>query len=107
MGLIASTVRLLYLNNYRHDLESKMLIINQEKLRLTSSVNELMNVGSDMDPKSPEVKQLEKRKERLELIEKRLDEKMKRYEVELKMVEAEYQQCQQIIDKNIQYAYGK
>ena len=107
MGLITSSVRQLYLNNYRLDLESKMLKINQEKLRLTSSVNELMNVGSDMDPESPEAKELEKRRERLELVEKRLDEQMQRYETQSKMVEAEYQQCKEMIDKNIQYAYGK
>ena len=107
MGLITSSVRLLYLNNYRLDLESKMLKVNQEKLRLTSSVNELMNIGSDMDPNSPETKELEKRRERLELVEKRLDEQMQRYETQSKMVEAEYQMCKEMIDKNIQYAYGK
>ena len=107
MGLIASSVRLLYLNNYRHDLESKMLKINQEKLRLSSSMNDLMNVGSDMSPDSPEVKELEKRKERLELVEKRLDEQMQRYETQSKIVEAEYQMCKEMIDKNIQYAYSK
>ena len=53
MGLIASSVRLLYLNNYRLDLESKILEITHEKLRLTSSMHDLMNVGTDMDPDGP------------------------------------------------------
>ena len=79
--------------------------INAEKLRLSSTVSELMNVGSDMDPDSPEVKQLEKRRERLEIVEKKLDEQLQRYQVQLKMVEAEYGTCEQMIDKNIQYAY--
>ncbi|MBE7706430.1 MAG: hypothetical protein E7Z91_04220 [Cyanobacteria bacterium SIG30] len=106
MGLITSSVRLLYLNSYRLDLEYKIQLISSEKMRLASTLNELINVGSDLDPESPEVKTLEKRKERLHLVEKRLDEQMQRYETQLKMVEAEFQSCKQMIDKNIQYTYG-
>jgi len=107
MGLITSSIRQQYLNNYRLDLESKIMKINQEKLRLASSVNELISFGGNMDPQSPEAKQIEQRKERLELVEKRLDDQIQRYQTESKMVEAEYQQCKEMVDKNIQYTYGK
>lgn len=106
MGLITSTVRLIYLNNYRLDLEYQSQLISVAKLNLSSTVNDLLNAGSDLDPDSPEVKALEKRKERLYLVEKQLDEKMQRIQVQLKMVEAEYQQVQQQIDNNIKFAYG-
>lgn len=106
MGLITSTIRLIYLNNYRHDLEYKSQLISTAKLGLSNTINDLLNAGSDLDPDSPEVKALEKRKERLYLVEKRLDEQMQRYQTQLKMVEAEYQSVQQQIDKNIQFSYG-
>ncbi|GBF23254.1 hypothetical protein tpqmel_0658 [Candidatus Gastranaerophilus sp. (ex Termes propinquus)] len=99
-------MRLAYLNNYRLDLEYKMTLVSTAKLELSTSINDLLNVGTDLEPDSPEVKALEKRRERLYLVEKKLDEQMNRYQTQLKMVEAEMQQCQQSVDKNIQYTYG-
>jgi len=37
---------------------------------------------------------------------KQLDEQLQRYQTQLKMVEAEYENVQKQIDKNIKYAYG-
>lgn len=106
MGLIVATIRKVQLNNYRLDLEYKMSLVSASKLNLSQTVNDLLSVASDLDPDSPEAKALEKRKERLYLVEKKLDEQMQRYETQLKMVEAELQTCNQMIDKNIQYSYG-
>ena len=103
MGLITATIRKTQLNNYRLDLEYKMQLISASKLNLSQTVNDLLSVASDLDSDSPEAKALEKRKERLYLVEKKLDEQMQRYETQLKMVEAELQSCNQMIDKNIQY----
>jgi len=102
MGLITATIRKTQLNNYRLDLEYKMMLISSSKLNLSQTVNDLLSVASDLDADSPEVKALEKRKERLYLVEKKLDEQMQRFETQLKMVEAEMQSCNQMIDKNIQ-----
>ena len=107
MGLITSTIRLIYLNNYRLDLEYRTQLISVAKMNLSNTVNDLLNAGSDLEPDSPEVKALQKRKERLYLVEKRLSEQLQRFQVQLKMVEAEYQAVQQQIDKNIQYAFGR
>lgn len=106
MGLITSSIRLTYLNSYRLDLEYKIQLVSIEKMRLSSSINDLITVGTDLDPNSPEVKSLEKRKERLHLIEKQLDTQLQRYQTQLKMVEGEMQQCQQSLDKNIQMTYN-
>ena len=88
MGLITATIRKTQLNNYRLDLEYKMQLVSASKLNLSQTVNDLLSVASDLDADSPEAKALEKRKERLYL------------------VEAEMQSCNQMIDKNIQYSYG-
>ena len=106
MGLITATIRKTQLNNYRLDLEYKMQLISASKLNLSQTVNDLLSVASDLDADSPEAKALEKRKERLYLVENKLDEQMQRFETQLKMVEAEMQSCNQMIDKNIQYSYG-
>ena len=106
MGLITATIRKTQLNNYRLDLEYKMGLISASKLNLSQTVNDLLSVASDLDADSPEAKALEKRKERLYLVEKKLDEQMQRFETQLKMVEAEMQSCNHMIYKNIQYSYG-
>lgn len=106
MGLITATIRKTQLNSYRLDLEYRMGLISASKLNLSQTVNDLLSVASDLDADSPEARALEKRKERLYLVEKKLDEQMQRYETQLKMVEAELQTCDQMIDKNIQYSYG-
>ena len=97
MGLIAATVTKQYLIAYKNELEYKMILIKQAKFGLSDSVNELLNVGTDMDPENPMVKQLEQRKERLNLLEKKLDMQLEEYETRLKMVDAGFKQCDEMI----------
>jgi hypothetical protein len=101
MGLIAASVTKQYLIAYRNELEYKMTLIRQAKLGLSQSVTELLNVGTDMDPESPMVKQLEQRKERLNLLEKKLEMQLDEYEVQLKMVESDIKHCDQQISSAI------
>ena len=58
MGLAVSTLRYLYLNSQRLDLEFKIMLITQSKTSLMSSMSDLQNIGSDMDENSPVGKQL-------------------------------------------------
>lgn len=97
MGLIAATVTKQYLIAYKNELEYKMILIKQAKFGLSDSVNELLNAGTDMDPENPMVKQLEQRKERLNLLEKKLDMQLEEYETRLKMVDVGMKQCDEMI----------
>lgn len=97
MGLIAGTVTKQYLIAYKNELEYKMTLIRQSKLGLADAANELLNVGTDLDPENPMVKQLEQRKERLNLLEKKLDMQLEEYETKLKMVEANIKECDSMI----------
>ncbi|MEI8128365.1 MAG: hypothetical protein WCG95_01995 [bacterium] len=101
MGLIAATVTKQYLIAYKNELEYKMILIKQAKFGLSDSVNELLNVGTDMDPENPMVKQLEQRKERLNLLEKKLDMQLDEYETKLKLVETGLKECDQMISSSI------
>lgn len=105
MGLATSTIRLMYLNASRLDLEYKIQLISESKMNLGETVNDLMNVGTDLSPDSPVVKRLEQRRERLYLLEKKLDQQMLMYQNRLKMIEAEIESCQKMIDKNIEKAF--
>lgn len=73
---------------------------------LLNFVNDLMNVGTDMDPDSPEVKQMEQRKQRLQLIDKQLDQELQQYQAKLETTTAEIQKVKQDMQTNIQMSYG-
>jgi len=88
MGLIAATIAKQSMIAYKHDLEYKMMLITQAKMGLSDSTKDLMNVGTDMDPDNPVVKQLEQRKERLNALEKKLDMELAEYKTRLEMAEA-------------------
>ncbi len=101
MGLIAATVTKQSLIAYKNELEYKMSLIRQAKLGLSDSVTDLVNAGTDYDPESPVVKQLEQRKARLNLLEKKLDMQLDEYEVKLKMVESNIKACDDQISSSL------
>ena len=104
MGLIVSTIRLIQLNSMRLDLEYKLMLINSSRLQLTASTGDLETLGTDLDPDSAEAKALQKRQERLKVVEQRLE--AQRYQIQLKMIESEIQSVNSSIDSNIQMSYG-
>jgi capsule polysaccharide export protein KpsE/RkpR len=101
MGLIAATINKQYLIAYKNELEYKMSLISQAKMGLSDSVTDLMNAGTDMDPENPAVKQLEQRRERLNLLEKKLDMQMDEYQTKLKMIEKNIEACDKMIEGSI------
>ena len=106
MGSASSLARLQMYKMYYADLTSEIQLTSSAKIRLAESVGDLMNMGTDLEKDSPELKTLEKRQQRLELVEKKLEERMTRYQTQLKMVEQEINSCQQMLDKDIQMTFG-
>lgn len=108
MGVALAAARIIYLQSYQADLEYKIQLITQTKMSLSDTMNELQSVGTDMDSDSPEVKQLEQKREKLQLIEKQLDQQLAIYNQKLKMIEAEMQSAEQMFEKNVQrsFKYG-
>jgi len=108
MGLISASIRKQYLLAYRNELEFKMQVITQSKMGLSQSVSDLLNAGTDLDSENPVVKQLEQRKERLNILEKKLDMQMNEYQEKLKMVEKEMEACDAMFESNLKtsFSYG-
>ena len=106
MGLLVAQMRLAQITEYRSDLEYKIRLISSTKLDLSNKVNELVGFGSDMDPDSPEMKALEKKKERYYLVEKALDAQLQRYQTQLEMIDAEEQSVKQQLSSAIQRSFS-
>lgn len=96
MGLLAAALTKQYMIAYQNELEYKIMLITQAKMSLSDSESELLNVGTDMDPQNPVVKQLEQRKERLNLLEKKLDMQLAEYKAKLEMVEKNLQMAEKM-----------
>ena len=108
MGLATSQLRLIYLTLFKSDLEYRIQLITQTKMGLANSVNDLLSIGTDLDQDSPELKMLEQRRHKLELVEKKLDAALERYKTQLSACETEVQSAQKFVDSNIKqsFTYG-
>ncbi|RAI15487.1 MAG: hypothetical protein DKM22_03920 [Candidatus Melainabacteria bacterium] len=87
MGIVTQTVGQQKYIGMQKDLEYKIDLIKEAKLNLTMSMTELVNVGTDLDPSNPMVKQLQARKEKLHQLEKKLDMQLQMYETQLQIVQ--------------------
>lgn len=108
MGLVSGVIRLIFLKQSQLDAEYKLMTLSQTKMNLAAQGEELVSIGTDLDPDSPEMKHLEGRRRKLELMEKRIDAEILKYQGKLKMCEVEMQSVEKIIDNSIQrsFSYG-
>lgn len=106
MGLISSTYRMMYLTAYQYSLESKIQWISTAKMELVASASEIMSLGNDLDPENPAVKQLEARRDKLNLLEKRLDMQLQEYQTRLNMVNKELESCKGAVDSAIERSFS-
>lgn len=106
MSLVSSQIRQLFLIFRQHDLEYKIQLISETKMGLANSVNALLNVGTDLDPDSPEMKKLQLRKQKLAQLEKKLDAELVVYQNQLKMVETEQESVRRMLDRNIKHSFS-
>jgi len=106
MGIAIASIRLQELTMEQIDLQYKISLISTAIGDLSNTINDILTVGTDLDPNSPEMKAIQNRKERLYVIEKKLNEQMTRMQTRLKLVEAQIGQARQNIDRSIQHTFG-
>lgn len=101
MGLLAASATKQALIAQKHDLEAKILDIQENKRTLSTSSKDLVNAGSDLDPNSPTYKELQVRKERLDQLEKQLDMELTEYQEQLEMINNNMRLCDEQIKEGI------
>lgn len=105
MAVLANSMRLQTLISYRNQLEMRLQGVTEDMSALQSQVDELLSIGSDLDPDSETLKELKIKKERLNLIEKKLEVQQKQWQAKLEAVNQEIQGCEQNLSKSIEAAY--
>lgn len=106
MGLITSTFRMMYLTAYQYSLETKIQWISMAKMELCTSSEEILALGTDLDPDNPAVKQMQARADRLSVLEKRLDMQMQEYQTRLEMVSRELESCKKAVSSAIDRSFS-
>jgi len=107
MGLLIAIARKVQLNSQRFLYEHKNILISRAKSDLAVKISDYQMMMNDMDKDSAESKTFQERIERLNQVDKRLDEQLTKIQTQLQLIEAEYQQCDQMIQSNIQRMYSR
>ena len=108
MGFVTDTIRLFYLTQLKSDLSHKIRLINEAKLDMERSVTSLMDVGTDLDPDSPIIKNMKARRDKMELVERELNQKLTLYQSKLAAVEEEIKEVRGLVknDAQTEFKYG-
>lgn len=101
MGLFTGLIGLTSLRQRELDLGNKieetMTTINQ----VSTYAMEIVSIGDELDPESPEFKKLTARKKKLELMEKKLNAELTRYQTQLKLVASQVKAFEGMVDNGI------
>lgn len=89
MSFVTGSIRLFYLTQLKNDLNYKIMLISEAKMDMAKAVTDLMDVGTDLNPDSPIIKDMKARREKLEIMSKQLDAKMVLYKSKLEAVNQE------------------
>ncbi|NLF83808.1 MAG: hypothetical protein GX568_07495 [Candidatus Gastranaerophilales bacterium] len=101
MGLFSGTIQLAALQQRELDLEYKIQSLQSESARITEKAINLVKIGEELDPESPEYKKIQQRREKLHLLEKKISQDILRYQTLLKLVETQKETAQKMVDSGI------
>jgi DNA repair ATPase RecN len=105
MGLAASQSRLLSLIARKTDLEYTGQQINQSRLSLANTTNDLFNVATTLDPDSDEAVQLQLRINSLQSLDQSLELQLRRVDTQQQAVQTEIDSVAKVIDKSIDLVF--
>ena len=84
-----------------HDIDNVLTRLNQVKVNLLNSTTDLLNFASTLDPDSPEMKTIERRRQQLAAYEKKIDGEIQAYQNRKKVAETILQASTHNVDKAI------
>lgn len=102
MGLFTGLITLTALKQRELDIDGQI----EETLNTINQVaaysSDLVTIGDNLDPDTPESKMLNQRKHKLENMEKKLNADLTKYQNQLKLVQGQIQTFQGLVDHGIQ-----
>lgn len=89
-----------------HDLDNMIGRLSTMKMNLVNTSTDLLSLGSTLDPDSPEMKVIERRRQQLAAYEKKIDAEIQIYQNRRKKAEAILQNSTQKVKEAIERMYG-
>ena len=105
MGLAASQARLNVLTARKTDLELTGQQLNQSRMQLANTTNELFTIAANLDPDSNEAIQLQLRINAIQSLDKALELQLRRVDTQQKTVSTEVDAVKKVIDKSIDMVF--
>ena len=90
-----------------HDFDNIITRLSTTKMSLTQQITSLLSFASSLDPESPEMKTIERRRQMLAAYEKKIDAEIQQYQNKRKMAEGMLQSATQKVDRAIQRGFGR
>ena len=106
MGYATSSIRLLYLTQLKNDLEHRIMLITESKLDMSKTITELIEVGTNLDPDSPIVKNMKARRDKLKLMEQQLDQQLEEARTKLNAVNTEIESARGLVQDGIRNSFN-
>ena len=107
MALVANEIQQQQSLAMMHDLDNMISRLNTVKSSLLASQTELLNFGGSLDPDSPEMKMIEKRRMQLAAYEKKIDAEIEAYKNKRQIAEARYKSSGEKVQKAIERCYSR
>jgi DNA repair ATPase RecN len=105
MGLAASQSRYHALTARKTDLELTGQQINQSRLQLANTMNELFGIASNLDPNATEAIQIQLRINAIQSLDKALELQLRRVDTQQNAVSTEIDAVKKVIDKSIDLVF--
>lgn len=106
MALASNEIRQQLALAMMHDLDNMIGRLTNIKMNLVNATTDLLNFASALDPDSPEMKTIERRRQQLAAYEKKIDAEIQMYQNRRKKAEGIYQAAGQNVDGAIKRMYG-
>lgn len=88
-----------------HDLDNIITRLSATKMSLSNSSASLVSFGSTLDPDSPEMKAIERRRQMLGAFEKQIDAEIQQYQNRRKMAEGLFEKATHNVDNAIRRSF--
>jgi len=105
MGLAASQARFLALTARKSDLELVGQQLNQSRMQVANTTNQLLTISANLDPESTEAQQFQLRVAAMQSLDKSLEQQLRRVDTQQQAVQTEIDAVQKVIDKNIEMSF--
>ena len=106
MSIVSYEIQQQNATNMLHNIDTHLIKLSQMKNSLLTEVQQNLEAQSSLEPNSPEMQVLEKKRLALAALEKKIDTEIQQYQNKRQKVEELLNNCEQKVKQNIARFYA-